>query len=63
MRQRVLVLDGVLDDDNGTLLMSQLMSLAADDPTRDIALWIHSPVAPSPPCSPSATSCGSCPMT
>ena len=43
LRQRVLVLDGVLDDDNGTLLMSQLMSLAADDPTRDIALWIHSP--------------------
>ena len=42
-RQRVLVLDGPLDDDNGTLLMSQLMSLAADDPTRDIALWIHSP--------------------
>ncbi|QNF95582.1 MULTISPECIES: ClpP family protease [Janibacter] len=43
LRQRVLVLDGVLDDDNGTLLMSQLMSLAADDPTNDIALWIHSP--------------------
>ena len=43
LRQRVLVLDGVLDDDNGTLLMSQLMSLAADDPTSDIALWIHSP--------------------
>ena len=43
LQQRVLVLDGVLDDDNGTLLMSQLMSLAADDPTSDIALWIHSP--------------------
>lgn len=43
LRQRVLVLDGVLDDDNGTLLMTQLMSLAVDDPTSDIALWIHSP--------------------
>ncbi|MHA7127291.1 ClpP family protease [Janibacter indicus] len=43
LRQRVLVLDGVLEDDNGTLLMTQLMSLAADDPTSDIALWIHSP--------------------
>jgi Protease subunit of ATP-dependent Clp proteases len=41
--QRVLVLDGVLDDDNGTLLTTQLISLAADDPSSDIALWIHSP--------------------
>lgn len=41
--RRVLVLDGVLDDDNGTLLMSQLVLLAAEDPTSDIALWIHSP--------------------
>jgi ATP-dependent Clp protease, protease subunit len=41
--RRVLVLDGVLDDDNGTLLTTQLLSLAADDPASDIALWIHSP--------------------
>ncbi|WP_346007058.1 ATP-dependent Clp protease proteolytic subunit [Janibacter terrae] len=41
--QRVLVLDGVLDDDNGTLLVTQLMSLAAADALADIALWIHSP--------------------
>lgn len=41
--RRILVLDGVLDDDNGTLLTTQLLSLAADDPTADIALWIHSP--------------------
>jgi ATP-dependent Clp protease protease subunit len=41
--QRVLVLDGVLDDDNGTLLATQLIALAADDPDADIALWIHSP--------------------
>jgi ATP-dependent Clp protease protease subunit len=42
-QQRVLVLDGVLDDDNGPLLMTQLMSLAAEDASSDIALWIHSP--------------------
>jgi ATP-dependent Clp protease protease subunit len=42
-QQRVLVLDGVLDDDNGPLLLTQLMSLAAEDPASDIALWIHSP--------------------
>jgi ATP-dependent Clp protease, protease subunit len=41
--QRVLVLDGVLDDDNGTVLATQLMSLASEEPKRDIALWIHSP--------------------
>lgn len=40
---RVLVLDGVLDDDNGTLLATQVLTLAAADPDPDIALWIHSP--------------------
>jgi hypothetical protein len=41
--QRVLVLDGPLDDDNGTLIATQLLALAADDDAADIALWIHSP--------------------
>lgn len=41
--QRVLVLDGGLDDDNGTLLATQLITLAGEDPSADIALWIHSP--------------------
>ena len=41
--QRVLVLDGVLDDDNGMLLTTQLLTLAAEDQSADIALWIHSP--------------------
>lgn len=41
--QRVLVLDGALDDDNGTVLATQLLSLASEDPVKDIALWIHSP--------------------
>jgi ATP-dependent Clp protease protease subunit len=40
--QRILVLDGALDDDNGTVLATQLLSLASEDPSRDIALWIHS---------------------
>ncbi|MFI0485440.1 ClpP family protease [Actinomadura sp. 9N215] len=42
-QQRVLVLDGVLDDDNGTLLATQLITLAREDSSTDIALWIHSP--------------------
>ncbi|GAA4156090.1 ATP-dependent Clp protease proteolytic subunit [Gryllotalpicola daejeonensis] len=41
--QRVLVLDGALDDDNGTLLATSMLTLAAEDPAADIALWIHSP--------------------
>ncbi|HIZ34857.1 MAG TPA: ATP-dependent Clp protease proteolytic subunit [Candidatus Ruania gallistercoris] len=41
--QRVLVLDGPLDDDNGMLLLSQLISLAAEDARAEISLWIHSP--------------------
>ena len=43
LHDRVVVLDGALDDDNGTLLAAQLLTLAADDPRADIALWIHSP--------------------
>lgn len=41
--RRVLVLDGVLDDDNGTALTADILTLAAEDPRSDIALWIHSP--------------------
>jgi ATP-dependent Clp protease protease subunit len=41
-RKRVLVLDGALDDDNGTVLATQLLTLAADS-SDDIWLWIHSP--------------------
>ncbi|QNE36430.1 ClpP family protease [Leifsonia shinshuensis] len=41
--RRVLVLDGPLDDDNGTLLATQLISLATEDESSDISLWIHSP--------------------
>jgi ATP-dependent Clp protease protease subunit len=43
LERRVLVLDGVLDDDNGALLMAQLLTLAATDPATDVSLWIHSP--------------------
>ena len=42
-QRRILVLDGVLDDDNGTLLATQLLTLAAEDPGADAALWINSP--------------------
>jgi ATP-dependent Clp protease protease subunit len=41
-RRRIVVLDGQLDDDNGTLLATQLLTLAAEDPETDVSLWIHS---------------------
>jgi len=41
--RRILVLDGLLDDDNGTLLTTQLLTLAAEDAGSDVALWINSP--------------------
>lgn len=41
--QRVLVLDGPLDDDNGTHLATSILALAATGPSTEIALWIHSP--------------------
>jgi ATP-dependent Clp protease protease subunit len=43
VQRRVLVLDGVLDDDNGTVLATQLLTLADEDPDTDVALWINSP--------------------
>lgn len=42
-RRRIVVLDGPLNDDNGALLATQILSLADDAPDRDIVLWIHSP--------------------
>jgi ATP-dependent Clp protease, protease subunit len=43
LSRRVLVLDGALDDDNGTLLATQLLMLADEAPDTDVALWINSP--------------------
>ncbi|MGW0003577.1 ClpP family protease [Nocardia grenadensis] len=43
LARRILVLDGPLDDDNGTLLATQLLTLAAEDGEAGISLWIHSP--------------------
>jgi ATP-dependent Clp protease protease subunit len=43
LRHRVLLLDGALDDDNGTALAAHALALAAENDSADIALWIHSP--------------------
>lgn len=41
--RRILLLDGELNADNGVMLSTQLIALAAADPAADIALWIDSP--------------------
>lgn len=41
--QRILLLDGELDDRGGTRLAAQLFLLSAEDPRADISLWINSP--------------------
>src|ERR1700753_1093478 len=41
LQRRVLVLDG--PPDNGTVLATQLLPLADDNPAADVALWINSP--------------------
>lgn len=43
IQQRILLLDGELDDTGGTRLCSQLYLLSAEDPESDISLWINSP--------------------
>ena len=43
LQQRILLLDGELDDRGGTRLCSQLFLLSAEDPRSDISLWINSP--------------------
>ncbi|HET8602062.1 MAG TPA: ATP-dependent Clp protease proteolytic subunit [Segeticoccus sp.] len=41
--QRILLLDGALDDQLGTRLCGELVLLSAEDPRADISLWINSP--------------------
>jgi len=41
--ERIIVLGEELDQAGGNRLIAQLLTLAADDPRRDIRLWINSP--------------------
>ena len=43
LHRRIIVLDGELDDQIGTRLVSQLFLLSAEDAHADISLWINSP--------------------
>ncbi len=43
LRERIVVLGQTLDDGVANLVVGQLLHLEADDPTRDISLYINSP--------------------
>ncbi|WP_104182104.1 ClpP family protease [Arthrobacter sp. B0490] len=43
MSHRILLLGTELDQEGGNRLCTQLMLLSAEDPQRDISLWINSP--------------------
>ncbi len=43
LEQRIIVLGAELDEANGNRLCTQLLLLSAEDPRRDISLWINSP--------------------
>lgn len=43
LERRVLDLDGPLDDGNGVLPATRLLTLSFEEPSADINLWIHSP--------------------
>ena len=58
LQQRILLLDGELDDHGGTRLCAQLFLLSAEDPRGDISLYINSPGGSVSAASPSTTRCG-----
>ncbi|HUQ39236.1 MAG TPA: ATP-dependent Clp protease proteolytic subunit [Acidimicrobiales bacterium] len=43
LKERIVFLGGQVDDTSANLLCAQLLLLAAEDPERDIALYINSP--------------------
>ena len=43
LHQRIIVLGTALDEAGGNRLCAQLLLLSAEDPRRDISLWINSP--------------------
>jgi ATP-dependent Clp protease protease subunit len=43
MRDRIIFLNGEVNDGSAKVIVAQLLFLAAEDPSRDIALYINSP--------------------
>ena len=43
LKDRIVFLGGEVDDDSANLIVAQLLFLEADDPDKDISLYINSP--------------------
>ena len=43
LEQRIVVLGAPIDDESANLVVAQLVSLEADDPGRDVQLYVNSP--------------------
>ncbi len=43
LKERIIFLGGPIDDDSANLVIAQLLFLEAEDPKKDIALYINSP--------------------
>lgn len=46
LRERIIWLEGEVRDENSNRIAKQLQVLAAEDPDKDITLYINSPGAP-----------------
>jgi ATP-dependent Clp protease protease subunit len=43
LKERIVFLGGVVDDEIASLIIAQLLFLEAEDPKRDVTLYINSP--------------------
>jgi ATP-dependent Clp protease, protease subunit len=43
LRERIVFLGGVIDDDTANIVIAQLLFLQSEDPKKDISLYINSP--------------------
>ena len=46
LKDRIIFLGGPIDDDTANLVIAQMLFLEAEDPDKDIFLYINSPAAP-----------------
>ena len=43
LRERIIFLSGVIDDDTANIVIAQMLFLESEDPKKDISLYINSP--------------------
>jgi len=59
LAQRIIFLGEPVTEDLANLIIAQLLHLEADDPDKDVSLYINSPAAPPMPAWRSTTRCSS----